>query len=76
MADKEITTFSPSNLQQWRAWLEQNHDHKQSVWLIYHKKSAEIPTITWSEAVSEALCFGWIDSIYKPLDGQRFMQFF
>jgi uncharacterized protein YdeI (YjbR/CyaY-like superfamily) len=76
MADKEISTFSPSNRQQWREWLEQNHDHKQSVWLIYHKKSAEIPTITWSEAVTEALCFGWIDSTSKPLDGQRFMQFF
>ncbi|WP_310589581.1 YdeI/OmpD-associated family protein [Dyadobacter sp. CY356] len=44
--------------------------------MIYHKKSAQVPTLTWSEAVDEALCFGWIDSISKPLDSERFMQFF
>jgi len=76
MVDKEVTTFTPSNRQEWRTWLEQNHSHKQAVWLIYHKKSAQIPSITWSEAVDEALCFGWIDSLAKPVDSQRYMQFF
>ena len=56
--------------------MEENHHLEKSVWLIYHKKSAKIPTITWSEAVEEALCFGWIDSLSKPLDEKRFMQFF
>ena len=76
MADKETNTFSPSNRKEWRQWLEENHHLEKSVWLIYHKKSARIPTITWSEAVEEALCFGWIDSLSKPLDEKRFMQFF
>lgn len=44
--------------------------------LIYYKKQSNIPTIIYSEAVDEALCFGWIDSKSKPLNEHKFMQFF
>jgi len=74
--EKEIETISPKNRQEWREWLQENHDKKQSVWLIYYKKKSNIPTVTYSEAVDEALCFGWIDSKAKPLDEEKFMQFF
>jgi uncharacterized protein YdeI (YjbR/CyaY-like superfamily) len=74
--EKEIATFYPKNRQEWREWLQSNHDKKQSVWLIYYKKKSNIPTITYNEAVDEALCFGWIDSKSKPLDEHKFMQFF
>lgn len=74
--EKEIETISPKNRQEWREWLQENHDKKQSVWLIYYKKKSNIPTIIYSEAVDEALCFGWIDSKAKPLDEEKFMQFF
>jgi len=74
--EKEIETFYPRSQQEWRDWLEYNHDKKKSVWLIYYKKKSNIPTITYSEAVNEALCFGWIDSKSKPLDEHKFMQFF
>jgi uncharacterized protein YdeI (YjbR/CyaY-like superfamily) len=73
---KDIELFCPANPQEWRKWLEENHHSKQSVWLVYYKKKAGITTITWSEAVDEALCFGWIDSKAKPLDDEKFMQFF
>ena len=53
-----------------------NHKKKDSIWLIIHKKSAENPTISWSEAVDEALCFGWIDSVKKPIDNHRYKQYF
>lgn len=76
MADKETKTFSPANRQEWREWLQRNHSLEQSIWLIYHKKSASVPTLTWSEAVDEALCFGWIDSLSRPLDQERFRQYF
>jgi len=49
---------------------------KKSIWLIYYKKKSNIPTVSYSEAVDEALCFGWIDSKSKPLDEHKFMQFF
>ena len=74
--EKEIETFYPGSRKEWREWLQDNHDRKQSVWLIYYKKKSNIPTIIYSEAVDEAHCFGWIDSKSKPLDENKFMQFF
>jgi uncharacterized protein YdeI (YjbR/CyaY-like superfamily) len=74
--EKEIVTFYPKSRQEWREWLQDNHDKKQSVWLIYYKKKSNIPTVIYSEAVDEALCFGWIDSKAKALDEEKFMQFF
>ncbi len=74
--EKEIETFSPESRKAWRDWLTANHDKKQSIWLIYYKKKSNIPSILYNEAVDEALCFGWIDSKSKPIDDEKFMQFF
>lgn len=74
--EKSIETFSPKSREEWREWLTENHDKKQSVWLIYFKKKSNISTIIYSEAVDEALCFGWIDSKSKPIDEYKYMQFF
>ncbi len=74
--EKEIETFCPKSRQEWREWLQKNHTQKQSVWLIYYKKKSGVPTVMYSEAVDEALCVGWIDSKAKPLDEEKFMQFF
>jgi uncharacterized protein YdeI (YjbR/CyaY-like superfamily) len=72
----DIQTFYPKSRSEWREWLQQNHDKKQSIWLIYYKQKSNIPTVSYSDAVDEALCFGWIDSKSKPLDEEKFMQFF
>lgn len=76
MSAPEKESFYPENLQQWREWLQENHKKKASVWLIQYKKSVGFPTISWSEAVDQALCFGWIDSTKKKLDDDRTIQFF
>lgn len=76
MLKKEIETFCPKSRSEWRTWLEKNHETKQSVWLIYYKVSTKIPSLSWSEAVDEALCFGWIDSTKKTIDNERYMQYF
>jgi len=76
MQDNEVRTFSPENRRHWRAWLQQHHIGEKSVWLVFYKNQSGISTITWSEAVDEALCFGWIDSVLRPLDENRFMRFF
>jgi uncharacterized protein YdeI (YjbR/CyaY-like superfamily) len=76
MQKKETETFYPTSRQAWREWLQENHHSKQSVWLVYYKKKSGMPTISWSEAVDEALCFGWIDSTKKTLDDDTFIQFF
>ena len=76
MPKKEIETYCPKSRTDWRKWLEKNHQSKQSVWLVYFKSSTKIPSINWSEAVDEALCFGWIDGTKKTIDQERYMQYF
>ena len=76
MLNKKIETYYPQNRTDWRQWLAANHQSRQSVWLIYYTKKSGIPSLTWSEAVDEALCFGWIDSTKKTIDGISFMQLF
>lgn len=66
----------PANIQEWRQWLIDNHDTAQSVWVIYFKKSSSTPTILWSDAVDQAICFGWIDSTRKTIDHERFVQLY
>ena len=65
---KDIETFCSKSQTDWRKWLEKNHQLKQSVWLVYFKTSTKVPSISWSEAVDEAICFGWIDSTKKTVD--------
>jgi uncharacterized protein YdeI (YjbR/CyaY-like superfamily) len=74
--EKDTETFSPQNSQEWRKWLEENHIIKNSIWLIYYKKKSKIPSIEYNDAVDQALCFGWIDSKSKPIDDEKYMQFF
>lgn len=76
MDKPEIETCCPASPAEWRQWLKENHRSKQSVWLVIYKKSAGVPTLSHSEAVDEALCFGWIDSIKKSLDPEKAIQFF
>jgi uncharacterized protein YdeI (YjbR/CyaY-like superfamily) len=72
----ERPTFYPRDRQEWRAWLETNHATSNAIWLVYYKKDSGQPTVTYDEAVEEALCYGWIDSTPNKLDDQRFMQLF
>lgn len=76
MLNKEVETYCPQSRTDWRQWLKKNHQSKQSVWLVYYSKKSNHPSISWSEAVDEALCFGWIDSTKKTIDDSSFMQFF
>lgn len=59
---------------EWRAWLEKNHAKSAEVWLAYYKKASGKKSVTYNEALDEALCFGWIDSIVKRLDEEKYMQ--
>jgi len=60
----------------WRAWLEENHARSPGIWLVFYKKASGKPTVRYDEAVEEALCFGWIDSLMKPVDGEKYRQLF
>lgn len=62
MTASEIEIFYPEDQAAWRSWLQEHHQTKQAVWVVFHKKQSGKPTLTWSDAVDVALCFGWIDS--------------
>ncbi|MBX9257008.1 YdeI/OmpD-associated family protein [Desmonostoc muscorum CCALA 125] len=74
--NNEFPTFCPNSREEWRQWLETNHHTSSGVWLIYYKVKSGKPSVRYSEAVKEALCFGWIDSKVKSLDEERYMQIF
>lgn len=57
---EKIQHFYASNRAQWRAWLEENHEKENAVWLVFDK--GENRAMSWQDIVQEALCFGWIDS--------------
>jgi uncharacterized protein YdeI (YjbR/CyaY-like superfamily) len=61
---------------EWRRWLSKHHRTAMEIWLIYYKKNSGKPRIPYDDAVEEALCFGWIDSIVKPIDSERYTQRF
>jgi uncharacterized protein YdeI (YjbR/CyaY-like superfamily) len=69
-------TLYITNGAQWRSWLVKNHSKEKEIWLIYYKKSSNKPRISYNEAVEEALCYGWIDSIIKSIDHEKFAQRF
>lgn len=73
---KGIQTFHAKTRQEWRSWLEKNHQSEKSVWLIIFKKECNIPSVYYPEAVDEALCFGWIDSKPNKRDKNSYYQFF
>lgn len=60
----------------WREWLRKNHAIKKEIWLIYYKKHTGKPSILYDDSVEEALCFGWVDSIIKRIDDEKFARKF
>ena len=60
----------------WRAWLAEHHDSETEVWLVYYRKETGKPRISYNDAVEEALCYGWVDSIVRGIDEERFAQRF
>jgi uncharacterized protein YdeI (YjbR/CyaY-like superfamily) len=71
-----MKTLYVTNRLDLRAWLEKNHSSEGEVWLIYYKKHTGEPTISYEDAVEEAICFGWIDTTVRRLDDERYAQKF
>ncbi|WP_420386392.1 YdeI/OmpD-associated family protein [Roseivirga sp.] len=60
----------------WRAWLLKNHQQSEGVWLIFYKKESGIESLSYNQAVDQALCFGWIDSRPNKRDHQSSYRYF
>jgi uncharacterized protein YdeI (YjbR/CyaY-like superfamily) len=76
MPPKPLKTFEARTIEQWRAWLSKHHKSESEVWLIWHKRHTGRPSIAYADALDEALCFGWIDSLIKRLDDDRYARKF
>lgn len=68
--------LSFSTPEEFRKWLKENHDISDGIWIRIFKKSSETTTITYAEALDEALCYGWIDGQKKPHDSESWLQKF
>jgi uncharacterized protein YdeI (YjbR/CyaY-like superfamily) len=65
-------TFFPT-APDFRTWLESHHAASDYLWVGYHKKATQKPSVTWEETVDEALCYGWIDGLRKSVDAESYM---
>jgi uncharacterized protein YdeI (YjbR/CyaY-like superfamily) len=71
-----MKTLYVTDRKKWRAWLRGHYKTAKEIWLVYYKKGSGKTRIAYNDAVEEALCFGWIDSIVRTLDDKRFAQRF
>ena len=72
----ELTTLQVPNRQQWRKWLANHHASSPGVWLVFYKNHTLVESLPYEDSVREALCFGWIDSLVKRLDDDRYARKF
>ena len=61
---------------EWREWLSEHHNTESEVWLVFFKKETGRPSVEYEYSVEEALCFGWIDSIIKKIDAEKYARKF
>jgi uncharacterized protein YdeI (YjbR/CyaY-like superfamily) len=73
MPVSEYKTVHPETREKWRKWLDKNHSASPGIWMIYYKNKTDKRKFTYADAVEEALCFGWIDSLPRKLDDERAM---
>ena len=71
-----MNTLRVETRQAWRAWLVEHHASEIEVWLVFHKSHTGEPNVPYDEAVQEALCFGWIDSLIRRIDDNRYARKF
>jgi uncharacterized protein YdeI (YjbR/CyaY-like superfamily) len=76
MSRKQIKTVDVRTRRAWRRWLDEHHGSESAAWLIFHKRHTGIACMSYDDAVEEALCFGWVDSIIKRLDEDRYARKF
>src|SRR6185437_2369024 len=73
---KELSTLEVHDRRQWHLWLAKNHAKSHGVWLVYYKGHTTVKSISYEHSLREALCFGWIDSLIKRLDDDRYARKF
>jgi uncharacterized protein YdeI (YjbR/CyaY-like superfamily) len=73
MATTELPILDIRSRRQWRAWLVEHYSSSPGIWFTFHKKHSGVKSIPYEEVIREALCYGWIDSLVKRLDDDRYL---
>src|SRR5580704_19028035 len=76
MATKTRKTLEVRTRKAWRKWLEKNHSRESEIWLVFFKQHTGQKSIDLGDAIDESLCFGWIDSLVRRLDDDRYARKF
>jgi uncharacterized protein YdeI (YjbR/CyaY-like superfamily) len=76
LATKPLKTLEIAARRHWRRWLDKHHDCEAEIWLVFYKQHTGRNGIEYRDALEEALCFGWVDSLVKRLDDDRFARKF
>lgn len=76
MSAGAMNTLDVRTRREWRKWLGDHHDSEPEVWLIFHKRRSGVKSLSLDDAIEEALCYGWIDSIVRRLDEARYARKF
>lgn len=71
-----IETLEVRSRQEWRRWLKEHDSSKRAIWLVFNKRHTGVGSLTYDEAVEQALCYGWIDSLMRRLDGAQYARKF
>ncbi len=74
--EQDLPIVEAADQRAWRAWLEANHASGTGAWLKFAKKSSPTPSVSYGEAVEEALCYGWIDGQARSYDEHYYLQRF
>jgi len=74
--DQNIPETKARDFKEWKTWLAKNHSNEERVWLIIAKQKAKLKSITMSEAIAGALCFGWVDSRKQTIDEKFYKVYF
>ena len=69
---KKETLLLFENRSKWHLWLAKNHKSATEAWVVHYKKASGKPSVSYDEALDEALCFGWIDGKKKAIDHERY----
>jgi len=68
----DLATLDVRARKQWRQWLAKHHASSAGIWLVRHKQHTGVESMPYEDVVREALCFGWVDSLIKRLDDDRY----
>jgi len=76
VADRSTNPFDAGTRARWRKWLDANHASASDIWLVFYKRHTGRQSFGYLDALDEALCYGWIDSLVKRMDDDRFARKF